>query len=304
MQIYLPIAEISANIFLLLGLGGAVGVLSGMFGVGGGFLMTPLLIFAGIPPTVAVATVLSQILASSVSGVLAHMRRGSVDFRMGLVLVAGGALGAGLGVVLFDYLASLGQIDLFITLSYVLFLGTIGILMLWESVGKLRGTSRGRGRGGHHAWFHALPFKVRFRRSKLYMSAIPPFVVGMFVGVLAAVLGVGGGFIIVPAMIYVLRMPTQVVIGTSLFQIIFITALTSFLHAVNSQSVDGVLAFLLIVGGVIGVQFGVRFGARLRGEELRALLAILVITVCGRLAWDVVTPPADVYSVILPGGAP
>ncbi|MCP5432348.1 MAG: sulfite exporter TauE/SafE family protein [Alphaproteobacteria bacterium] len=302
MQIYLPIAEMSANILLLLGLGGAVGFLSGMFGVGGGFLLTPLLIFYGVPPPVAVGTGLNQIIASSISGAIAHTRRGSVDFRMGFVLLAGGIVGSVFGILLFDYLQRLGQIDLFISLVYVVFLGVIGGLMMWESVNALRAERRGgRGRGGHHAWFHALPFKMRFRRSKLYISVIPPLLIGMLVGVLAAIMGVGGGFVMVPAMIYLLRMPTNVVVGTSLFQIIFITAFNSYMHAINHQAVDGVLALILIVGGVVGAEFGVRAGAKLIGAQLRALLALLVLLVSGRLAFDLFATPADLYDLTSAG---
>ncbi len=300
MQIYLPIAEMSVNVFLLLGMGGGIGFLSGLFGVGGGFLMTPLLIFIGIPPAVAVGTEANQIVAASVSGVLAHWRRGNVDFKMGLVLLLGGFAGSTLGVMLFSFLRGLGQIDLVISLSYVIFLGSIGSLMLYESAKTMRRrkTSPGQRRKLHqHTWVHGLPLKMRFRRSKLYISALLPFTVGFLVGVLAAIMGVGGGFVMVPAMIYLLGMPTNVVIGTSLFQIIFVTANVTFLQAYANQTVDVVLALLLLTGAVIGAQFGARAGAKLQGEELRGLLALMVLAVCGKLFFDLLVTPADVYSI-------
>jgi uncharacterized membrane protein YfcA len=300
MQIYLPIAEMSVNVFLLLGMGGGVGFLSGLFGVGGGFLMTPLLIFIGIPPAVAVGTEANQIIAASVSGVLAHWRRGNVDFKMGLVLLLGGFAGSTLGVMLFSFLRGLGQIDLVISLSYVIFLGAIGSLMLFESAKTMRRrkTSPGQRRKLHqHTWVHGLPFKMRFRRSKLYISALLPLAVGFLVGVLAAIMGVGGGFVMVPAMIYLLGMPTNVVIGTSLFQIIFVTANVTFLQAYANQTVDVVLALMLLSGAVIGAQFGARAGAKLHGEELRGLLALMVLAVCGKLFFDLLVTPDDVYSI-------
>ncbi len=305
MQIYLPIAEMSVDVFLLLGLGGGVGFLSGMFGVGGGFLMTPLLIFIGIPPPVAVATEANQIVASSVSGALAHWRRDNLDIKMGLVLLAGGVLGSLVGVWLFTFLREIGQIDLVISLAYVAFLGVVGALMLWES---LRTILRRRGGAGErrklhrHTWVHGLPFKMRFRRSKLYISALLPIAVGFAAGMLAAIMGVGGGFLMVPAMIYLLGMPTIVVIGTSLFQIVFVTANVTFLQAVTNQTVDIVLALLLLAGAVIGAQIGSRFGTRLRGEQLRGLLALMVLVVCGKLVYDLTTTPADIYSLSLFAG--
>ncbi len=304
MQIYLPIAEMSVNIFLILGMGGAVGVLSGLFGVGGGFIMTPLLIFIGVPPAVAVGTEANQIVASSVSGVLAHWRRGNVDFRMGAVLTAGGFVGSSFGVALFSVLRGLGQIELVISLSYMVFLGAIGGLMFYESVNViLRKRRAGAGRPvrtargpGRHTWIHGLPFKMRFRKSKLYISALLPLGIGFVVGILAAIMGVGGGFVIVPAMIYLLGMPTQVVIGTSLFQIIFVTANTTFLQATVNQTVDVFLALLLLTGGVIGAQVGARLGSKLKGEQLRVLLALIVLGVCLRLAFDLVVTPAEPFS--------
>lgn len=300
MQIYLPIAEVSVNAFLLLGLGGIVGILSGMFGVGGGFLMTPLLFFIGIPPAVAVATEANQIVASSFSGVLAHVRRRTVDFRMGLVLLVGGLIGAAIGVQVFAALRQIGQVDLLVRLSYVGFLGVIGGLMFIESLGALmraRGSAGAAPKRRRHNWVHALPFKMKFRTSGLYISVIPPLVVGLLVGVLAAIMGVGGGFVMVPAMIYILGMPTKVVVGTSLFQIIFVTAFTTLLHATTNFTVDMVLAVLLLIGGVVGAQIGTQIGTRLRAEQLRILLALLVLAVCGKLALDLLLPPSEFYTL-------
>ena len=300
MQIYLPIAEMSVNVFWLLGLGGGIGYLSGLFGVGGGFLMTPLLIFIGVPPAVAVATEANQIVAASVSGVLAHWRRANVDFKMGGVLLAGGLLGSTFGVWLYSLLRELGQLDLVIALAYVAFLGIIGSLMLAEAGRTIRRRRRPSGvaRKLHqHTWLHGLPFKLRFRKSKLYISALLPLGVGLFVGVLAAIMGVGGGFVMVPAMIYLLGMPTAVVVGTSLFQIVFVTANITFLQAINNQTVDVVLAVMLLTGGVIGAQLGSRHTGKLPAEYLRALLALLVLLVCGKLIFDLVAMPDDIYSL-------
>lgn len=300
MYIYLPIAEISINIFVIIGLGGMVGLLSGIFGVGGGFLMTPLLIFLGVPPAVAVGTEANQIVASSVSGVLAHWRRGNVDIKMGSILLAGGLVGSTLGVALFALLRQLGQIDIVIKLSFIIFLGIIGMLMLVESLRAImrsRMPGAKRGKLHQHNWLHGLPLKMRFRKSKLYISAILPFGVGAFVGVLSAIMGVGGGFIMVPAMIYLLGMPTAVVVGTSLFQIIFVTANVTFLQSVQTQTVDVVLAGLLLLGAVVGAQFGTRLGALLRGEQLRGLLALIVLGVCIKLLVDVIITPQDIFSL-------
>jgi len=302
MYIYLPIAEVSMHIGIIIGLGGGVGFLSGLFGVGGGFLMTALLMFFGIPPAVAVSTEANQIVASSVSGVLAHMRRGNVDFKMGGILMAGGVIGSSLGVALFSFLQSIGQIDLVIQLSYVVFLGIIGSLMLTESVRTIirsRKPGAVRGKLHQHNWLHGLPLKMRFRRSKLYISAILPLALGAFVGILAAIMGVGGGFIMVPAMIYLLGMPTSVVVGTSLFQIIFVTANVTLLQSIQTQTVDFLLAGLLLFGAVIGAQFGSRAGALLRGEQLRGLLALTVLTVCIKIGYDLVVRPEDLLSVEL-----
>ncbi|MDE0968979.1 MAG: sulfite exporter TauE/SafE family protein [Octadecabacter sp.] len=299
MQIYLPIAEVSVNAFLLLGLGGIVGILSGMFGVGGGFLMTPLLFFIGIPPAVAVATEAVQIVASSSSGVLAHLRRKTVDLRMGTVLLIGGLIGAAFGVILFNYLKSLGQVDLLVKLCYVVFLGIIGGLMFiesWRAIrrSKITGVRPVRRK---HGLVHALPLKMKFRVSGLYISVIPPLIIGLCVGILAAIMGVGGGFIMVPAMIYLLGMPTKVVIGTSLFQIIFVTAFTTMLHATTNFTVDIVLAVLLLIGGVIGAQIGTRIGVKMKAENLRILLAMMVLAVCGKLAFDLLATPSEFYSL-------
>ncbi|MGB0497387.1 MAG: sulfite exporter TauE/SafE family protein [Rubricella sp.] len=298
MTIYLPIAEVAVNAYLLLGLGGAVGFLSGLFGVGGGFLMTPLLIFIGIPPAVAVATEANQIVASSFSGVLAHLRRRSVDIKMGLVLLAGGLVGSFFGVELFRFLREQGQVELLVSLCYVVFLGIVGGLMFIESLNAIRKARKGTvARRRRHTWVHGLPLKMRFRASNLYISAIPPFAVGMLVGVLAAIMGVGGGFIMVPAMIYLLGMPTNVVVGTSLFQIMFVTGFTTLLHATQNYTVDAILALLLLVGGVIGAQIGARVGVGLKAEQLRILLAIMVLVVCGKLAYDLIATPAELYSL-------
>lgn len=298
MQIYLPIAEVSVNAFLLLGLGGIVGILSGMFGVGGGFLMTPLLFFIGIPPAVAVATEANQIVASSFSGVLAHFRRKTVDLKMGTVLMLGGLVGAALGVFIFNYLKSLGQVDLLVKLCYVVFLGVVGGLMFIESWRAIR-----RSKANivptrkKHGWIHVLPFKTKFRVSGLYISVLPPLAVGVVVGILAAIMGVGGGFIMVPAMIYLLGMPTKVVVGTSLFQIIFVTAFTTMLHATTNYTVDIALAVSLLVGGVIGAQIGTRIGVKMKAEQLRILLALMVLAVCGKLAFDLLVQPSELYSL-------
>ncbi len=301
MFLYLPIAEISVNVLVFLFLGIAVGTLSGIFGVGGGFLMTPLLIFLGIPPAVAVGTEANQIIASSVSGVMAHWRRGNVDFKMGGILLIGGIIGSTFGVWLFRLLRELGQIDLVIMLSYVVFLGSIGLLMLVESLRTMRRSrspNANRRKLHQHNFLHGLPFKMRFRRSKLYISALLPLLIGVGVGILSAIMGVGGGFIMVPAMIYILGMPTAVVVGTSLFQIIFVTANATFLQATINQTVDVVLAILLMLGAVIGAQVGTRLGAKLRGEQLRGLLALMVLTVCGKIVYDLIATPADLFYLV------
>lgn len=307
MTFYLPIAEMSVNILIFLGMGAAVGFLSGLFGVGGGFLMTPLLIFAGIPSAIAVGTEAAQIVASSVSGALAQWRRRNVDVKMGTVLLAGGVLGSVIGVWVVGVLRRLGQFEFFVTLCYVTFLSIIGTLMLIESLAEIRRRQVERKaptrKKRHHYWIHRLPLKMRFQRSKLYISAIPPFIIGAFVGLLAGIMGVGGGFIMVPAMIYLLKMPTSVVIGTSLFQIVFVTAATTILHAKQNFTVDIVLAFVLMVGGVVGAQFGAVAGEKLRGEQLRFLLALMVLLVGLRMAWSLVATPGEVFSISTGSGA-
>ncbi len=303
-QVYLPIAEMSVDAALIVALGALVGFTSGLFGVGGGFLMTPLLIFLGIPPSVAVGSGTNQIIASSISGVIAHWRRGNVDVRMGGVLLAGGVAGSLLGVLIFNLLKSLGQIDLAIRLAYVVFLAGVGGLMLVESVISMirsRGAPASSGPRGveRFAWAARLPMPMRFPKSDLTISAVLPLAMGVVVGILVAIMGVGGGFIMVPAMIYLLGMPTQVVIGTSLFQIIFVTIATTFLQATLNHNVDAVLTILLIAGGILGAQWGARLGAKLGGRHLRILLALLVLGVCVGLVDDLATTPAEPFSVLI-----
>ncbi|QYE35338.1 MULTISPECIES: sulfite exporter TauE/SafE family protein [Sphingosinicellaceae] len=302
MTLYLPIAELSVNWIVIVGLGALVGFLSGMFGVGGGFLTTPLLIFYGIPPAVAVASSATQITGASVSGALAYWRRGGVDFKMGGVLVAGGFIGAGLGSVLFRWLQQLGQIDVTINIVYVLLLGTVGGLMLRESLSTMRRTARGvvPQRHRHNPFIAALPWKMRFYKSGLYVSPLAPLALGAIVGILTVSLGVGGGFIMVPAMIYLLGMSTNTVLGTSLFQIIFVTAATTMLHSVESQTVDIILAGLLLIGGVIGAQLGVRAAQRLSPVRLRLGLALILLAVAGRLAIGLTMRPAELFSIFGP----
>jgi uncharacterized membrane protein YfcA len=304
--IYLPIAEMSVNVFVLLAMGAAVGFLSGMFGVGGGFLITPLLIFYNIPPAIAVATGANQVIAASFSGALAHMKRGTLDFKLGTVLLAGGIFGSTIGAFVFALLRAVGQLDLFISLLYVVLLGTVGGLMMVESVRAMQRTRSGAAptmkKSGQHNWIHKLPLKMRFRTSKLFVSVIPVLGLGAGIGFLAAIMGVGGGFIMVPALIYLLKVPTNVVVGTSLFQIIFVAAYTTLIHSTANQTVDVVLAFVLMVGGVAGAQYGARAGQKLRGEQLRALLAALVLAVALRLAFDLFVRPASLYSLTALGG--
>lgn len=304
MDIYLPIAALSVDVFVLLGLGGVVGFLSGIFGVGGGFLLTPFLIFIGIPPAIAVATSANQLVGASVSGAIAHWRRGNVDFQMGGILLIGGFLGSAFGVWLFALLRQIGQVELAVSISYVLLLGTLGALMLIESTRAMLRRRRpgGRRKLHQHIWIHGLPLKMRFRRSKLYISALVPVGLGFAVGVLSAIMGVGGGFVMVPAMIYILGMPTAVVPGTSLLQIIFVAANVTVLQAAGNGTVDVMLALILLIGGVIGAQFGSTWGAKLRGEQLRALLALMVLGVAAKLARDLTIRPDDLYSILIPGG--
>ncbi|GGB48684.1 UPF0721 transmembrane protein [Roseibium aquae] len=307
MQLYLPIAEIPVNMFLIFGMGGAVGFLSGLFGIGGGFLLTPLLIFSGIPPAVAVATVTTQVVASSASAVMTYLRRKAIDLKLGTMLLIGGIAGSALGVLLFDLLQSLGQLDVVISLSYVTFLGAIGTLMFVESIRAIRRRKTGVAvrarRPGQHNWIHGLPLKMRFRRSKLYVSVIPILVLGAGIGFLGTVLGIGGGFMMVPALIYLLRVPTGIVIGTSLFQILFTMSAATVFHAIGTQTVDLVLALTLMIGGVIGAQFGARVGQNLRGDQLRLLLALLVLGVGLRFAIDLLIVPDDLYSIAITMGA-
>ena len=300
MEIYLPVAEMSVNWLIIIALGTGVGFLSGLFGVGGGFLMTPLLVFTGIPSTVAVATTLSHVTASSMSGALAQWRKRGIDFALAGVMLVGGVVGTVFGVWLFALMRRQGQMDLIVSLTYVIMLGSIGFIMLRESLATLKAYRSGAA-VSHHAvsrgWILGLPFKMRFRQSRLYISVIPPIGIGFVVGTLSAIMGIGGGFIIVPAMIYLLRMPTRMVMGTSLVQIIAVTSITTVLQATHNFAVDIVLAGLLVSGGVVGAQLGVRAGAKLRGEQLRFLLALLVLTVGAGLAWQLVARPADIYSL-------
>jgi uncharacterized membrane protein YfcA len=298
-NVYLPIAGQSVGILSLLAVGGGIGVLSGIFGVGGGFLLTPLLIMLGIPPAVAVASGANQVLGSSVSGVFAHWRRRNVDVKMAAFLLAGGFAGSAVGVWLFALLKRLGQIDLVISLSYVGFLGSVGLLMLIETLLSMRAGAIGKAPGKRHVHriWHGLPLRVRFPRSGLYISALLPLGVGAFGGLLAALMGVGGGFILVPLMIYILGMPTAVVVGTSLFQMIFVTANVTVLQAVTTHSVDLPLALILLVGGAVGAQFGSRVGARLGGEKLRLLLALIVLMVCAEMTGALILSPGDPFSL-------
>lgn len=302
MEIYLPVAQTSVNWAMILSMGVAVGFLAGMLGVGGGFVMTPLLIFYGIPPAIAVATQASPISAASFVGALSQGAKHSVDFKMGLVLLVGGLAGSSLGVLVFNVLQHLGLLDFVVEFGYVLLLTSIGGLMLKESIQVILAARRGAPipshQPGQHNWIHNLPLKMRFRRSRLYISAIPVVVLGLSVGVLTAILGTGGAFMLIPAKIYLLRMRTDIAVGTSQFQVFFVAAMTTLLHAVSDHTVDIVLAGLLIVGGVFGAQIGIRIGSRLRGEEMRAALAILILGIAVRLLIGVVLTPADVYSVV------
>ena len=300
MYMYLPIAEVSVNILILFGMGGMVGILSGVFGVGGGFLMTPLLIFYGIPPIVAVATEANQIVASSISGAYAHWRRAAVDIKMGTILLMGGVIGSLFGIRLFVLLKNLGQIDLIISLSYVILLGIIGTLTFVEGIrsmiipNELRTIKK---RNRERLWIYSLPLRTKFKKSGLYISIIPPLVIGFFVGILSSIMGIGGGFIMVPAMIYLLRMPTNVVIGTSLYQIIFVTSLVTILHAYENQTVDIMLALILMTGGVVGAQIGAALGHRLKAEQLRFMLGILILAVCIKILTSLVIEPQDLLTI-------
>ncbi len=305
MHIYLPIAELSVNLFFLIGIGGMVGFLSGLFGVGGGFLLTPLLIFSGIPAPVAVASVTAQVVAASTSGAQSYYRRGGIDFQLAFFLIISGVTGSFLGVTVFSALRSVGQLELVISLSYLVFLGAIGTLMLVEAVRTAWRNRDGRPRPhklpGQHSWIHGLPLRMRFKRSNLYISLLPVLAIGCFIGFLGALLGIGGGFILVPALVYLLRVPGNLVIGTSLVQVLAIMAATTILHAVDSGSVDMLLAFCLMVGSVTGAQFGASLGQRMRGDQLRGLLGLIVLAVALRFAYTLLATPEEVFSVSLPG---
>ena len=302
MHIYLPIAEQPINAFIVIGIGSLVGIIMGMVGIGGGFLLTPLMIFLGIPSPVAVASVANQLVAPSVSGVLSYWKSSNVDFKMGIILLVGGFIGSSIGVLIFNFLNNIGQLDLVIKLSYFLFLSIIGTIMFVESFRLILKVRRGkisRGKLHQHNWLHGLPFKTRFRKSKLYISIIPPLLIGVIVGILAALMGIGGGFIIVPAMIYLLGMPTSLVVGTSLFQIIFVASNTTILQASQNETVDIILAFLLLLGSVIGVQIGSKFSNYLKGEHLRLFLSIIILIVGFILLSDLILTPSDLYSIVV-----
>ncbi len=302
MDVYLPIAELTLNVFAVLGLGAVVGIVTGVFGLGGGFLLTPMLIFVGVPAGVAVASSANQLVGASLSGVIGYWRRGAVDFKMGTIMMIGGLAGSALGVWIFTLLKRLGQVELTISLMYVVVLSTLGALMIIESSRTLlrqRRPGAVRRKLHQHNWMHGLPLKTRFRRSKLYISALLPAGLGLVVGMLSGILGIGGGFVLVPAMIYILGMPTAVVPGTSLFQIILVAANVTFLQAYSNHTVDAVLALLLLLGGVIGAQIGARFGTRLRGEQLRFLLALLLLAVAAKLTFDLTLRPASLFAVTL-----
>jgi uncharacterized membrane protein YfcA len=300
MEIYLPIAQMPVDPFVLLAMGGLVGLLSGLLGIGGGFLMTPLLIFIGIPPAVAVATQSNQLVAASVSGVIAHWRRKNVDFKLGTVMLIGGAVGSAVGVALFAQLKALGQIDLVISLTYVLFLGVVAALMMIDNfrVLVLHRNVVARRKLHEHTALHRLPLRMRFPRSRLYISALLPFAIGFVGGLLVAIMGIGGGFILVPAMIYLLGMPVGLVAGTSLFQIIFTTGITTLLQAVSTHAVDVVLAAMLIVGGVIGAQIGTRLSHLMKPEYARLAHALIVLAVAVKLTLDLFTRPENLFSVV------
>jgi len=296
MLIHLPIAQIAVDPLILIAIGGLVGFLSGLFGVGGGFLLTPLLIFYGVPAAVAVSTQANQVLATSIAGVSAHWRERQVDTRLGTLMLMGGLAGSTVGVGVFSLLKYFGVVDATIAVLYIVFLGVIGGLMAWESVGALGGQGGDPGRRTRlRVWMRTLPMKRRFPRSGLYISIIPPICIGFFVGVLAAVLGVGGGFILAPAMVYLLGVPTRVMVGTSLFQIIFLTAYVTFLQATFNGTVDLVLASVLMLGGVIGARYGAMAGRKLKAAQLRLLLALLVLGIAGRLVYELYVAPTPEY---------
>jgi len=301
MEIYLPVADLPVNVFLILGMGLTVGFISGMFGIGGGFLMTPLLIFVGIQPAVAVATVASHVAASSFSGAISYWRRRALDLALALMLLIGGTAGTVAGIWLFTKLRELGQLDITIGLSYVILLGSVGGLMIAES---LRSIARARSgakvelrRPGSHTWVHGLPLKLRFKQSRLYVSAIPVWGVGFIIGFVGAIMGIGGGFMLVPMLIYLLRVPTSVVIGTSMVVTLVTMAFATVLHAATNHLVDAVLALILMLGGVVGAQFGARAGQRMPADRLRLLLGILVLAVGLRFAYDLVVAPTERFTI-------
>jgi uncharacterized protein len=305
-QIYLPIADLPVNIFLILAMGLAVGFISGMFGIGGGFLMTPLLIFIGVSPAIAVATVSTHIAASSFSGALSYWRRRALDPQLAVLLLAGGFTGTAAGVSTFTLLRSIGQLDLTISLSYVVLLTAVGGLMVLEGARAMMRTRQGKPaqprRPGSHAWFHGLPFKMRFKRSQIYVSAIPVLAIGFVMGFIGAIMGIGGGFLLVPMLIYLLRVPTNVVIGTSMVLTLVTMTTATILHASTNHLVDAVLALILMVGGVVGAQFGARAGQSMRAERLRLLLGLLVMAVGVRFAVDLVLVPGEPFSTRIVGG--
>lgn len=304
LPVYLPVAEMTINALILLAMGLAVGVLSGLFGIGGGFIVTPLLIFLGVPAPIAVGTGAAQVAASSVSGAVSHWARKTIDVKMAMILLAGGLVGSMFGVLMQRWLKAIGQLELFISAVYVILLGTIGTLMLIESIEAWRKTRAAKTAGAppsrgstHHNWIQRLPLKTRFPASKLYISWIPPVALGVVVGWLTAIMGVGGGFLLVPALIYMLRMPTRIVIGTSVLQIMFVTAFTTVMQSWQNHSVDLMLGIPLMIGGVIGAQYGVRLGQRLQAEQLRIFLALLVLAVALRITFDLAIPPKEIYSI-------
>jgi uncharacterized membrane protein YfcA len=301
LQIYLPIADLPVNIFLLLGMGLAVGYISGMFGIGGGFLMTPLLIFIGVPPAVSVASVTSHIAASSFSGAISYWRKRAIDIALALMLLGGGIVGTAAGVWLFTILRTLDQLDLVIGLAYVTLLSVVGSLMVYEAARAIMRERHGMPptirRPGSHTWVHGLPFKVRFKRSKIYVSAIPVCAIGFLIGFIGAIMGIGGGFLLVPMLIYLLRVPTATVIGTSMMLTLVTMASATVMHAATNHQVDAVLALILMIGGVIGATFGARTGQRMRGERLRMLLGLLVLAVGLRFAYSLIVEPDDLFSI-------
>ena len=303
MQIYLPIAGLTVNIFVILAIGLAVGFISGMFGIGGGFLMTPLLIFLGIPPAVAVASVTGHIAASSMSGALSYWRRKAIDIALVFMLLAGGIIGTAFGVWLFTLLRAIGQLDITIGVSYVLLLGIVGVLMVIESVRAIMRVRQGKPvelrRPGSHMWIHGLPFKLRFKRSRIYVSAIPVWGIGFIIGFAGAIMGIGGGFLLVPMLIYLLRVPTATVIGTSMVLTLVTMASATVMHSATNHLVDALLALILMVGGVTGAQFGARAGQKMRSERLRLLLGLLVLAVGIRFAFDLILRPENLYSIRL-----